>query len=110
MTVCRRLEFSQLAHVNPVAIADSQKLPQLVLSRFAFEIHHQSSLAFSNISIDARYSSEPLKLCAFIILVIKSDIRIHVSQREKLFGLISEILLHTRLFKMSLIKSGSPRA
>lgn len=82
MSIPRRLELSQLAHVDVVTVAKGQQLSKFILSRRAIEINYQAARALADIPPHTRNPREPFEEGSFIIGMKEYDPSIHVGQRK----------------------------
>ncbi len=77
-----RLELSEFAHVEAIAIAQCEKLPQVVFAGTAFQANDQSPITFAMYAGDAWYPLKPFEVGSLIGVVIEDDAGVHLVQRK----------------------------
>ena len=84
MPIASRLELRQLAHTgNAIAVAECEKLKQVVSLWCALQVDYQASMPLGDISINARDSAKPLEEGPLVILVKENDSCVHIRQRQE---------------------------
>jgi hypothetical protein len=76
-------KLGELPHVDAVAMAQREKLPEIVISGLAFETNYQAVIAFAVKALDARDARQPFEERPLVVLVIESNAFLHFRESEK---------------------------
>jgi hypothetical protein len=81
-----RLEPGELAHSDTVSVADGEEFPQFILAGRPPQVDHQTAASFTDVTVDAGDTPQPLEERALVVPMVEPDACVHVEQRQEIGG------------------------